>query len=380
MAVHQVDNPGDQSGLFDPTLAYALWGDVSLGDGVVGTSADGNGVSGTSVNGFGVYGESQAVELSGVYGTHTAKQGGVGVRGIVEGDYSWGMIGATTVANSIGLEGYSEEYIGVYGESRQSKDFFGLEATGIGIGVEGSCDHGAGVRGLSDTGYGVWGISNGYGVVGEGPAVGVAAFNHRAGTGTYGTYALLAFGPYAGYFAGNVSITGSLYVNGQKFFQVDDPRDPERGYLVHACVESSEMKNIYDGMSVLDSAGEAEVELLAWFEALNTDFRYQLTAVGGSCPNLFIKKEISNSRFWIGGGASQMKVSWQVTGVRKDPWALAHPFEVEIKKPAEEVGHYLHPDLFGAPEEKGVHRLRHPRLPSRTPDLPPRPRIKPVAP
>ena len=42
------------------------------------------------------------------------------------------------------------------------------------------------------------------------------------------------------------------------------------------------MKNIYDGVVTLDVYGEAEVQLPAWFEALNTDFRYQLTAIGAS--------------------------------------------------------------------------------------------------
>jgi len=36
-------------------------------------------------------------------------------------------------------------------------------------------------------------------------------------------------------------------------------------------------------------------------------------------------------------------VSWQVTGVRQDPWALAHPLIVEEEK---EVPGYLYPELF----------------------------------
>jgi hypothetical protein len=49
-----------------------------------------------------------------------------------------------------------------------------------------------------------------------------------------------------------------------------------------------------------------------------------------------------------------MKVCWQLTGTRKDPWAAANPFEVEQEKPEEERGRYLHPGLYGAPEEQGV--------------------------
>jgi hypothetical protein len=132
------------------------------------------------------------------------------------------------------------------------------------------------------------------------------------------------------------------------------------------------MKNVYDGIVVLDRKGKAEIELPNWFGALNKDFRYQLTAIGAPGPNLYIAEEISdtttnytsnnkNSRFKIAGGTSGMKVSWQVTGIRKDPWANANRIQVEEDKPAKERGHYLHPDLYGQPEEKGISHLLFPK-------------------
>ena len=36
------------------------------------------------------------------------------------------------------------------------------------------------------------------------------------------------------------------------------------------------MKNIYDGIAVLDTKGEADVELPSSFGTLNSDLRYQL--------------------------------------------------------------------------------------------------------
>ncbi len=74
--------------------------------------------------------------------------------------------------------------------------------------------------------------------------------------------------------------------------------------------------NIYTGNAILDNSGEAVVSLPKWFEALNADFRYQLTAIGAAAPNLHVAQEIANHQFSIGGGAPGMKVSWQVTGVR----------------------------------------------------------------
>jgi hypothetical protein len=159
--------------------------------------------------------------------------------------------------------------------------------------------------------------------------------------------------------------------------KIDHPQFPDTKYLVHASVESSEMKNIYDGVSVLDSNGETEVVLPAWFEAFNTDFRYQLTAIGGAAPNIHIAEEIINNRFTIRGGASGMKISWQVTGVRRDAGAVAHPLCVEQEKSAEERGYYLHPELYRATEERSIGLLRHPRPVSHVPPSPP-PTLRPT--
>ena len=130
------------------------------------------------------------------------------------------------------------------------------------------------------------------------------------------------------------------------------------------------MKNVYDGVVVLDNKGKAEIELPNWFSILNKDFRYQLTAIGAPGPNLYIAEKISDtttsnknnnsSRFSIAGGASGMEVSWQVTGIRKDPWANANRIEVEEDKPAKERGYYLHPDVYSQPEEKGISHLLFP--------------------
>ena len=68
----------------------------------------------------------------------------------------------------------------------------------------------------------------------------------------------------------------------------------------------------------------------------------------------------NNSRFKIAGGTSGMKVSWQVTGIRKDPWANANRIQVEEDKPDKERGYYIHPDLYGQPAEKGISRLLFP--------------------
>ncbi|MBZ5546279.1 MAG: hypothetical protein LAO07_21885 [Acidobacteriia bacterium] len=120
------------------------------------------------------------------------------------------------------------------------------------------------------------------------------------------------------------------------------------------------MKNVYDGVAVLDAKGEAWVTLPEWFEALNSDFRYQLTAIGRPQPRLYIAQEMAGNRFKIPGGRAGAKVSWMVTGIRQDAYAKAHRIPVEEEKPVAERGHYLHPELFGQPKEKGIEWAHQP--------------------
>jgi hypothetical protein len=153
-------------------------------------------------------------------------------------------------------------------------------------------------------------------------------------TGSAAVAASAGTGNFAGLFQGTVQVIGNLLVTGTKNFRIDHPLDPENKYLNHAAIESSEVLNLYNGNTALDSNGEAWVHLADWFGALNADFRYQLTAVGAPGPNLHIASEISDNRFKIAGGTPGMKVSWTVTAVRNDPGLRANPFQIEEDKRA----------------------------------------------
>ena len=165
----------------------------------------------------------------------------------------------------------------------------------------------------------------------------------------------------AGSFDGNVEVTGMLSKAGGSF-KIDHPLDPENKYLSHSFVESPDMKNIYDGVVQLDNNGEAVVEMPEWFGALNGEFRYLLTALGAPMPGLYIAEEIANNRFKISGGTARMKVSWQVTGIRRDAWANQNRIRVEEAKSERERGYYLHPEAFGKPEERSVRWANQPQL------------------
>jgi hypothetical protein len=142
------------------------------------------------------------------------------------------------------------------------------------------------------------------------------------------------------YFSGNVSKGGGSFV-------IDHPLDPENQLLYHSFVESPDMMNIYNGNVDLDENGTAWVELPDWFGALNKDFRYQLTPIGAPGPDLYIAQPVTENRFQIAGGSAGMTVSWQVTGIRQDPFAEANRIPVEVDKPEEQRGTYLHPEAWG---------------------------------
>ncbi len=152
---------------------------------------------------------------------------------------------------------------------------------------------------------------------------------------------------------GSVSISGNLS-KGSGSFKIDHPLDPANKYLYHSFVESPDMMNIYNGTVAVDDNGEAVVQLPEWFEALNKEFHYQLTAIGAPGPDLYIAEEVTDNKFKIAGGKPGSKVSWQLTGVRQDAYANAHRIQVEEDKVGTERGTYLHPEVFGQPSTKNV--------------------------
>ena len=150
--------------------------------------------------------------------------------------------------------------------------------------------------------------------------------------------------------SGNLTVDGAINA-ASKPFRIDHPLDPANKFLFHNAIESPDMMNVYNGNIVLDRRGRAIVELPEYFEALNQDFRYQLTPIGAPGPNLYVAQEIENNRFVIEGGEPGMTVSWQVSGIRHDPWAEQNRIQVEVDK-EEARGFYVHPQLYNQPDER----------------------------
>jgi trimeric autotransporter adhesin len=380
--------------------SFGLWGETfdSTGAGVKGIDAasTGTGVSGqggtygvygfsTGRNSYGVYGGSSGSSGYGVYGA-AASQSGAGVEGVnsqgtgvigqglaygISGSESLptgiAVTGYTTADSSDGVYGFGSSGIGVFGDTDSGYGVYGrVQGAGVDAVHGDSYSQYAGVSGENfntTLGYGVYGQAEsaaGYGVYGTNSAAGAGVYGTSNGGwgvdayGTSGATGVLAGSDtgYAGWFNADVEVDGKLTAT-SKDFKIDHPLDPADKYLFHASVESSEMMNIYTGNITTDSQGDATVRFPEWFDALNTDFRYQLTVIG-KFAQAIVAREIENHQFKIKTSLPNVRVSWQVTGVRQDAWAKAHPLQVEQEKPQRERGFYLHPELFGAPRERGI--------------------------
>lgn len=193
-------------GTCDSNIGVA--GDSKTGSGVRGTSQSGRGVEGWSETNYGVTGDSQT--FPGVRGTSA---NGRGVEGwSTNNDGVWGIT-TGNAQNAAGVHGAGKEHsIGVTGESVSGRGV--VRFSDSGQGVYGRSKTEAGVVGESDQSIGVWGISHNpgrAGVVGHNP------------------------GGLAGYFEGNVEVTGDITLTGAdcaEEFDVSEATDIEPGTVM----------------------------------------------------------------------------------------------------------------------------------------------------
>ena len=258
-----------------------------------------------------------------------------------------GNVGIGTTKPLYPLDVVTTTDVAVYGYTVSTSP----AAIGVGGTASGTSAYNYGVYGSShsSSGMGVFG----YATNSTGVNYGVRGWTHSPDG--YGLYS-----------------QGNCYVNGELskssgMFKIDHPLDPQNKYLQHSFVESPDMMNIYNGNVVTDCAGYATVQLPDWFDALNRDFRYQLTVIDDLDSDTFVLakvvKEIKKNEFVLRTSQPNVKVSWQVTGIRQDRWAQAHRIEVEPYKRPEHQGKYLNPELYGQPKELGVHYFPHAERP-----------------
>jgi hypothetical protein len=332
-----------------------------------GTSSTTAGAAG--VNGFEGAATGQVFGVGGSTNSTTDYSAGVtGYEGATTGKVS-GVIGGTasTTAGASGVSGNASATTGgVYGVNGSTPSTGGVGVIGTAYASSGNT---AGVLGstVSPNGIGAFGdstsTSGGTGIQGQtestsGGTAGIFVAHGGGGlllSGLTGSNYVSKFTVDAsgnGFYAGNLTVKGTVSKGGGSF-KIDDPLDPANKYLSHSFVESPDMMNVYNGNITTDRHGLATVNLPDYFEALNGDFRYQLTVIG-QFAQAIVARKISDNRFVIRTSKPGVEVSWQVTGIRHDAYANRYRIPVEEDKPVREQGYYLHPEVFGQPESKGI--------------------------
>jgi hypothetical protein len=274
--------------------------------GVHGTARDFGGVAGTSLNRVGVYGQVEGGAplpfglRAGVIGAAETQAGVVGFSQDTLGVEGWSYSG-------LGVRGVSVLGKAVRGSSLMDTGVMGVSGNNEGpplgmnlptiAGVVGSSDERPGVIGTSNALIGVYGFSTGNaGVVGE------------------------SVNSFAGYFAGNVVVTGDLFVAGafnKKGCAVPFPDGTHRALY---CMESPDLWFEDFGAAKL-RRGRATVKLDADFAKVikRGDYHVFLTP-RGDCRGLYVRSQ-GGASFEVrelAGGTSSVAFSYRIVGRRKD--------------------------------------------------------------
>lgn len=318
---------------------------ISVSDSGMGVVGRGTATTGSP---YGVYGKVAAQFGYGVFGENGANGGfGIGVQGLSTGSGGHGVWGISNAVSGLGtgVRGASvgTNGTGVFGEALGSAatNYGGLFRTNSAVGFSVAMEGGVGAILRNTTNFTSL-------LIQSGKWFGADNLN-RATIDIPGVI-------------GDVLVWDNLHISntmtaGGKFFRIDHPLDPHNKVLSHSCIESNEMKNLYDGEVVTDAKGYGSVTVPDWFLALNENFRYQLTVADDSDDFVMAKvtNELSGTSFTLRTSKPNVKVFWQVTGVRKDAYAKANPIRVEEDKPAGLKGRLIHPEAFGSTDPIAAH-------------------------
>ena len=354
---------GDVSGTFDnlelsfpinETGSFGgvpmLWLTNNLQVGIRGGSGNNFGVHGTTSHSNGGLGidedfldELTNTTRAGVFGESTqgGSNDGIGVWGrAINGSESFGIGGVFDgrYAGAVGVM-YSNGLAGLAGVGAFDNESISRTTGGI-LGIAGGADYGGSFFGSSGQNGGVLGFADGarFGGLMFGPD-----FSNPASR-TAGLYTEQGDSDYAAWIHDDYCADADNLC-GFNAIRIDHPADPDNQTLRHYPVYTPEMKTIYDGVVTTDSEGFATVQLPDYFEDMNENFRYHLTVIGVFAQAIVAEK-VTNNQFVIQTDQPQVEVSWQVTGIRKDPYALANRRPSAQPKTGHEVGTYIHPEVY----------------------------------
>ncbi|MFA5032466.1 MAG: hypothetical protein WC614_05540 [bacterium] len=306
----------------------------------------------TGSSGYGVYGSvshSSTGASYGVYGSSNQTSTGVSYGGYFEGKGSG-------TGNKKGVWGYTEgscsEMMGVHGDAISSYSNEG-DVYGGYFYANGS--------GSYDDRYGVlgWAAGNGsyrkYGGYFLATGDGTIKYGVYSSTGGNFKGSSSNSSNFAGYFGGNVGITG-ISAAGNNSLLIDHPLDPMNKTLRYNSVESPENLCLYKGKVKLNANGEATVEMPNYFAALTKENEAIVTLTPIGKPfQVGYEWQSGNTKFTVYGEANK-EISYTVLADRDDPVIK------ELRKPVEEYkgkdktcekGELLYPRAYSYSETLG---------------------------
>ena len=308
------------------TGSYTFVGGGNDADGFIFTNVDNFTAPTTGGDGF---------AFDGVVNTQTSG-GGIVSGGIIAGT-QWG-IGHAGILTHNGTSGRGLE-VNLNGVNNTDPNFFAVH-NGQGSVIIGQNQSNtiAGTMTVADFSYTGTDVAD---------HIGLEAFSSPLagwGVGVLGT------GGFYGVFS-----NGDMGATGVKTFVIDHPEDPANKMLKHFSVESNEVLNMYRGVIELDANGQAVVELPTYFDAININPSYQLTAIG-TPQQPYVLQEINGNQFVV-AGAPNTKVSWTVYADRNDKYIQNNPDKAleSVEKTGERQGKYLNPEYYGQPANAGMY-------------------------
>ncbi|NET58189.1 MAG: hypothetical protein F6K47_19140 [Symploca sp. SIO2E6] len=302
--------------------------------------------------------------------TNTGNQQGFGVFGQVIGDGNgnkYGLFGNViggTTGSRYGVYGKASGGVTQYGGFFNAVNSNNGTAYGVWSSVEGNENgnkyglYGRAIGGTTGSRYGVYGYANANGTNSKYGVRGYAGGNEGTKYAVYGSTGGSGTN-YAGYFSGDVRVTGTLTKGGGSFL-IDHPLEPFNKTLRHNFVESPEDLCLYRGKVKLNAEGSATVKMPDYFAALTKEEEatVNLTPIGKKPFLVSYQWSLDYTEFELFGQANA-EVAYLVLANRDDPaiHQFRKPVEEEKGNGNFEQGKLLYPEAYSYPKEMGVDYL-----------------------
>jgi len=183
---------------------------------------------------------------------------------------------------------------------------------------------------------------------------GIRAYSSSTGSTDGAVYAQNTAGN-AGYFSGDVHITGTL-TGGKVSLLCDHPLDPLNKTLLHHCIESPQALVVYKGKAHMSQDGSAMVQMPEYFVALTDEDEASINLTPVGKPFLTGAEWNSGYASFTIYGEPNREVFYTVYADRDDPVTneLYRPSIEDKGDDHFERGKLIYPEAYGYPKSMAI--------------------------